>query len=443
LRYSIRAAIIVAYSRVYGPIVAAWLSSIIGGAFIGLWWPFLVLGCMLIAFGWWVYSAPEEILQSLRGWYRSNREYRWTWGRVMRRIYRMWFIPTPILLHTHSTSYKRKTAVDKLLVRMPIGAAPHDLLDDTGLRLSWAWRAEGTTRILDPQPKKRTVELWNLINDPLIDPVPPFTPTKDLLPKHIDCALQEDGLPWQAKIRGGAAHTLVVGISGSGKGSVFGAFMTGLQTGIQARTVEAWGIDPQASEFGMWRHRFARLVYTAEDAADLLEELVGIMRKRTRKLFGIARQHHPTEGDPFYFMAIDEILDLFDKTERKTYRRIEVALGRLLRMGRKASILIFAMSQRAELDILGPCRKDFVTFIALEQNLETDVDMVLGRGALAAGAHAHLIKQPGEAYVAGRKGIIRVRFPETTDDHIAELEPAPGELPPAPGDDELVDMGFA
>ena len=440
LRYVGRAAIIIIYSRIYSATAAAVLSAWIGAPLI--WWPWFVLGIMIIAFGYWLVRQPEEISQSLRGWRRSCREYRLTWGRAMRRSgIANWYVPTPILLHTWSTGY-----VDKLRVRIPLGLTPQHFEGDYAETLRWGWRAQ-STRLYDPQPKRRTVELWNLITDPLVDPVAPFLPTVEPLPKHIDAALQEDGLPWQAKIRGGAASVFVCGISGSGKGSVVGAYLDGLHEGIQASTVEAWGIDPQASELGMWRHLFAKLVYTQTDAADMLEELCSIMDRRTRRMFGVARQHHPAPGDPFYLMVIDEGLDLLDKTDRKTFRRLDTALGRLLRQGRKASIMVMFLSQRAELAIVER-RKEFPISVALEHKTDIDVDMVLGKGALAAGARAHEIIEPGIAYVATDKGIVRVRFPHITDDHITDLDPAPGNedpanLPPAPGDDELVDMGFA
>jgi hypothetical protein len=56
--------------------------------------------------------------------------------------------------------------------------------------------------------------------------------------------------------------------------------------------------------------------------------------------------------------------------------------------------------------------------------------MVLGRGALKAGADAHAIDTPGVAYVATDLGIMRVRFPYLSDDYIRELPPAPGNEDP-------------
>jgi S-DNA-T family DNA segregation ATPase FtsK/SpoIIIE len=432
-----RALVVIAHNPRYATVAGLAALAVIGNTLLGLWAPMATLGLAVILLGLWINYRPAGVQQALRGWYRSNREYRWTWGRTVRRCNAAKYdVPLPLLLTTRSTPY-----VDKLRVKVPTGLDPTAFQDYRGDLLRWGWHAQ-SVRVFNPQPKHKTVELWNLIKDPLVEPVKPFPPSPDPLPKFINAAMQEDGLPWEAKIRGGAAHVYVCGISGSGKGSVVGAYLTGLQTGIQQKTIEAWGIDPQGSELGMWVHLFAKLVYTQKDAADMLEELVGIMHKRTRKLFGLSRQHHPTPGDPFYFVPIDEALDLLDKSDRKTYLRIDSALRKLLRMGRKASILVMFVAQRAELDIVGPLRKDFQIFIALEQNLETDVDMVLGRGAYAAGVKAHEFNLPGEAAVAGRTGIVRVRFPESDDDHIRAQPPAPGNedpenLPPPPGGPKL------
>lgn len=421
-----RAGQIIAHNPRYLTVMALLLLTAILQPSIGPWSLVLAVGIGIIALGLWVVYRPHSVKQAAYGWYRSNRRYRWTWNRTLRRCHAAQLdVPVPLLLRVRSTTQHRLPIVDKLRVKIPTGLDPTTFQDYRGELLQWGWRGL-STRVYNPNSASHTVELWNLINDPLIEPVQPYPQPTEPLPKEgLALAKIEDGEPWHLKLRGGAANCFVCGVSGAGKGSVIGSLLEKLQLGIDQKLVEVWGIDPQASELGMWRHLFAKLVYTQQDAADMLEALVAIMDERTHSMFGITRQHTPSTKERFIVLVADEGLDLLDKTDRPTYRRIMVALGRLLRQDRKASIMVMFLAQRAELDIV-EFRKDFNQFIALKLATENDVNMVLGRGALQSGAKAHEITQPGVAYVASEEGIVRVRFPYLTDDHIRDLPPAPG-----------------
>jgi DNA segregation ATPase FtsK/SpoIIIE, S-DNA-T family len=443
LRYLFRGFTIATHNPRYAAAAAFTVLALAGNAYVGVWAAFVALGLGCLAAGVWAAYRPTEARQAILGTIRSIRKYRWglttrynTWGATMRRCDTTKpDVPFPLLLTTRSTPY-----VDKLRVKIPTGLDPTAFQDYRGDLLRWAWGAQ-SVRVFNPIPKHQTVELWNIIRDPLIEPLPPFPKPAEALPKTgWALALVEDGEPWMLNIRDGAAHLFVCGISGAGKGSVIGALLDQAETGIEDKTVEVWGVDPQASELGMWEHRFARLKLTQGDAADMLEELVAIMNKRTRTMFKVARQHHPKPEDPFYLLILDEGLDLLDKTDRQLYRRIDHALRQLLRKGRKASIMVAFFSQRAELDIV-EIRKDFPNSIALKLKQEVDVDMVLGRGALKAGADAHAIDTPGVAYVASDLGIMRVRFPYLSDDYIRELPEVEDRQPAQLPDDN--DMGFA
>jgi hypothetical protein len=408
---------------------AAGLSGLaILGHTVGAWTAWIVLALAVTATAAWIIRSPENVKQSLRGWRQSNRKYRWTWGRTLRRCNASKpDVPLPLLLTTRSTRY-----VDKLRVKVPTGLDPTVFQDFRGDLLKWAWRAQ-STRVFNPQTKRHTVELWNLIDDPLTETVPPLPQPGEILPEQgLQMALVEDGEWWRLKIRGNqAAHVGVFGISGSGKGSYIATLLDRQSSAIQAKVAEAWGIDTQASELGMSRQLFKRLVFTRADAADMLEELVGIMDKRTRTMFGITRQHNPKPGEPFIELIIDEGLDLLDKTDRSLYNRTIKALLELLRKSRKASMRVSFVSQRVEIEILGALAKEFQIHIAFQLARETDVDMILGRGALASGARAHELELPGMCLIGSERGILRARFPGSTDQHIQALPPAPGNEDPA------------
>jgi S-DNA-T family DNA segregation ATPase FtsK/SpoIIIE len=424
------------YNPTYRIAGALSLAALFAYATAGVWAAAAVFGLALDMVGLWMTLRPVSFQQSLLGWRRSVHRYRFSWAKTLRRCdATKRDSPYPLLVSTHSTPF-----VDKLRVKVPTGLSPETFQDYRGDLLKWAWRAE-SVRVFNPQTKSKTVELWNIIADPLIEPVQPFAKPTEALPKDgWKLALVEDGEPWLLNIRGGAAHLFVCGISGAGKGSVIGSLLDQAQTGIEDKTVRVLGVDPQASELGMWRHLFHQLVFTQAAAADLLEAEVARMDTRTRKMFGISRQHQPKPGDEFDLVIIDEGLDLLDKTDRQLYRRIDRALRALLRKGRKASIMVVFLSQRAELDMV-EIRKDFPNSIALKLKQEADVDMVLGRGALKAGADAHAINSVGVGYVATDIGIMRVRFPYLSNDYIRELPPAPDTEPAELPDED--NFGFA
>lgn len=425
---------VVLHNPRYAFLAALGLLAAVGYGSLGALAPAAALALAAAGFVMWVVFRPTEVRQALWGWWRSNRRYRWRWGRTMRRCDAAKMdVPLPLLISTRSTAY-----VDKLRVHVPTGLDPSAFQDYRADLLKWGWRGI-STRVFNPEPKHQTVELWNLIKDPLIDVVPPMPRPVELLPREgYQMARIEDGEPWSLKIKGGPANTFVCGVTGSGKGSFIGSLLDQLHADIEAGTVEMWGIDPQASELGMWRHLFKKLVYSQAEAAVMLEELIAVMDRRTRSMFGIARQHQPRVGDPIYVLVVDEGLDLLDKTDRVLYRRITIALSALLRKDRKASIAVVFLAQRAELEFV-EFRKLFSWFVALKQATEMDVDLVLGRGALAAGARPHEFDLPGLVYVASDHGIMRGRLPYYSDDYIRDLGPAPGNekpenLPPPPGD---------
>jgi S-DNA-T family DNA segregation ATPase FtsK/SpoIIIE len=399
-----------------------------GLTIVSIWSAWTALGLGLALTAAWIIHSPENVRQSARGWRQSNRRYRWTWGRTLRRCNAAKpDIPLPLLLSTRSTQY-----VDKLRVKVPTGLDPTVFQDYRGELLQWAWRTQ-STRVFNPQTRHHTLEVWNVIEDPLLETIPPLPQPADILPKQgLQTAMIEDGEWWRLKLRGDqAAHVGVFGISGSGKGSYTTTLLDRQHSGILAGMVQAWGIDTQASELGMSRHVFKRLAFTRREAAAMLEELVAIMDRRTRSMFGITRQHNPTPAEPYIELVIDEGLDLLDKTDRALYKRIFKALLELLRKARKASIRVSFISQRVEIEILGALAKEFQIRIAFQLARETDVDMILGRGALASGARAHEIPLPGICYIGSERGILRARFPGSTDHHIQALPPAPGNENPA------------
>ncbi len=110
--------------------------------------------------------------------------------------------------------------------------------------------------------------------------------------------------------------------------------------------------------------------------------------------------------------------------DKKVRDRINHVMPEILTKGRAIGVYVVAALQDPRKEILG-YRNLFGTRIALALNEESEVDMVLGDGAVKRGAAAHQIPAslPGVAYVMtdDRAQPTRIRFPYHDDDQIRAM----------------------
>ena len=249
----------------------------------------------------------------------------------------------------------------------------------------------------------------------------------------LPIARREDGTPytWSAI----SNHTLVIGYTGSGKGSVIWAAVRELLPYIHEGTVELWGVDPKGgTELGIGRELFTRLVGKTDqrdqDATLLLEELVTEMRERTGRLYDeYKRKFTPTVAEPFKLLIFDEALMLgtFDREWRD---RATTAFAELVSQGRAAGVGVMMLAQVAQKSVLlGPLRDLIPTRICLRVPTAMQTTMCLGDGAVTlAGARSHEIpddkQHQGVGYVIDEDTAgmaVKVRFDFTTDDLIRDM----------------------
>ncbi len=143
----------------------------------------------------------------------------------------------------------------------------------------------------------------------------------------------EDGSQWRLPV---GPHTLVAGMSGAGKGSVFWSFAFGLAPGVRAGTVQLHGVDLKGGmEMLMGADLFTSRATDAAEAVGLLERLVGLMRARTRAYAGRVRSHLATAEEPLHVVMVDELAALTAYCpERDLQRRAEMAINLLCSQGR-------------------------------------------------------------------------------------------------------------
>lgn len=382
----------------------------------------------------WPGSFTRLVAWRLRGWWRSMRVYRFGWQPAMVttglavRVDGEQYLPR--LLGVHSTA-----TVDRVYVRM----LPGQVLDDwssVAPRLAQTFDAREcrvrTTRF------RQQLELWFLVEDPLNEPVSPdLTGSRERSSEAPDLvalpvARREDGLTYRLRLLG--SHLLVVGATGSGKGSVIWSLLHAAGPLIRDGVVSVWCIDPKGGmELALGRRLFARFVYGDPDHgndfeaefAEVLEDAVAVMRRRQAALRGVTRLHTPTVSEPLVLVVVDELASLTAYvSDRDAKRRIGSALSLLLSQGRAVGVSVVGAVQDPRKEVIS-VRDLFPTRVALRLSEADHVGLVLGQGARDRGARCDQIPEslPGVGYVAidGVAEPIRVRFAHVTDEHIATM----------------------
>ncbi len=399
--------------------------------------PLLALLLVLVAvLATWRRLAPESyrvrVSWRLRALRRRLGVYRYSWQPAM--------VTTGLAVRVDADEYLPKMLsvrstghVDRVRVRMLPGQVQEDW-STMGPRLAQTFGAQECR--VRSTGHRQELELWFLVSDPLTDPIRPLAveASKDGLPDlaSLPVALGEDGTPYRLKLLG--THLLVVGATGAGKGSVVWSTLNALGPAIRDGLVVVWCLDPKGGmELAPGRGLFARFVYGDPDEgtdyeaefARVLEDAVGVMRRRQSVLRGVTRLHEPTVSEPLLLVVVDEMASLTAYvTDRDAKRRIASALSLLLSQGRAVGVSVVGAVQDPRKEIL-TVRDLFPTRIALRLSEPEHVGLVLGQGARDRGARCDQIPEslPGVGYVGldGRSEVLRVRFGHVTDDDIAHL----------------------
>lgn len=221
-------------------------------------------------------------------------------------------------------------------------------------------------------------------------------------------------------------HTLVIGLTGSGKGSIMASYIDGLSQLREDGLVQFWGIDLKGGiELSMYGSLFdCHHAYTLDEAIALLQELSVECDHRMDSMRGHARELPPKSEHPRIILLIDEAAELHDKTDRKKNEQVTRLLDSILRRGRALGIVVMALSQDPRVDSI-PLRARFPQRVALRLNSEEEAAMLLGKEAIARGATPWLISpdQQGSGFVWNRDAgsVEYFRAPWYSDDDLLEL----------------------
>lgn len=258
---------------------------------------------------------------------------------------------------------------------------------------------------------------------------------------RMPLAVTEDGGVWAVK----PMHTLIVGVTGSGKSSPLNMITAQLSDAVLAGTATIDAIDPKAN--GDLRTKWGRSgIYRscgegADDYVRTIREFWESMESFSTDTGKLTKDDLNDDSDvlevsdfkastttPLRVLMIDELPSMINdiKHHPEGKRAIEL-LNQILRKGRSLGHIIIAASQTLEkADLEGVDRMSFVWKVALRLDSTYQSDYILGSGASAAGFDSKDIPNSpgfiGVALVRGEAGDpVKVRFPFFPNTQIMDI----------------------
>lgn len=401
--------------------------------------PLLVAGGVVLSLALWSRTGPKSYGRLIAGpWWRSltHRRVRRSWPTLMdscglgrRNPSAKDGQPRVVVPALRSLRWR-----DGQLIATP-GLLVGQTVDDIESAADRLRVAVGATRCrITANPAFTGCQVAWMFGDPLAAPFPATLPPRDTVDlEAVTLGRTEDGTVWRLPLR---VSTLCAGSSGSGKASLLWRLVLALGPAIRTGLVEVHGVDLKGGmELAMGRALFTRYATSPEEAVVLLEDTATDLRARAQRIAGQVRTHTPTICDPLVLVVVDELAALVAYvTDRDLLRRAEAALSVVLSQGRAPGFYVYGFVQDPRKETV-KMRHLFTQSVALRLRDREEVAMVLGDGALQAGAWCHKIPHttPGVGYAVGEDGRpVRVRAGHITDQLIreaAQLFPAPRQTP--------------
>lgn len=282
------------------------------------------------------------------------------------------------------TTYYLKLAADVPIVK--ILKAEEDLALAVGVPSVLISRTGAQIAIAIPNKEKSIVSydlcLHNLMQDS----------SKNL---PILLGVSTNGIPTTIELTE-SPHILIAGSTGGGKSVLLSAIISGLATAKSACELKLMLVDTKQLDLTL----FADLPHTVEVADTvekvhiLFDRLMTIVRQRTEKMKGIARNLHEynqkiesSKKLPYYVCIIDELADVLgaDAELRRNFEwefasstKLSKKLQQLTQICRASGIHIICATQRPSVEIItGDIKANFTTRIALRLPSGADSRTVL------------------------------------------------------------------
>lgn len=194
-------------------------------------------------------------------------------------------------------------------------------------------------------------------------------------------------------------HVLIAGSTGGGKSVLLSSIIGALAVCSTPQKVRMILVDTKKLDLPLFQN-LPHVIDNIENVEEFqrgMDRLMNIVRKRTDKIKGIAR--NITEYNalvqsrdrlPYFVMFIDELADLIDedsiraKTDedfKSKYPRVQVRIKSLIQICRAVGVHIIAATQRSSVKIInGDIKANFPTRIALRLPTRADSATILTGG---------------------------------------------------------------
>ncbi len=193
-------------------------------------------------------------------------------------------------------------------------------------------------------------------------------------------------------------HILVAGSTGGGKSVLLGSIIGGLVCSKPPEEMRLILVDTKQLDLPLFKDlpHVTDNIETTQQFHDSFNKLMSIVRKRTEKMKGVAR--NVTEYNelnlgprlPYYVVIIDELADLIDEdsalAKAKTepycnYPRITARIKSLVQICRAAGVHIICATQRSSVKVIsGDIKANMPTRIALRLPSRADSTTILNTG---------------------------------------------------------------
>jgi S-DNA-T family DNA segregation ATPase FtsK/SpoIIIE len=252
--------------------------------------------------------------------------------------------------------------------------------------------------------------------DPHAGAIPWPGPTSRSLADPIELGVFEDTTTVRVPLL--RRHALIGGTTDSGKSGVLNVILGNL---VACPDVVLWGIDLKGGmELRPWAPCLGRLATTPDEATKMLADAVAVLDARAHAAsHDNTRVWEPTPDAPALVIVIDEYAELADTAPAAVGHAESVA-----RRGRAVAVDLLAATQRPTQKAMGggALRSQMSVRVCLRVRERRDVDLILDRGMLSGGWHAHTLDAPGKFYVLadGHNQPRRARAYLVTDDQVRE-----------------------
>ncbi|KQT72009.1 FtsK/SpoIIIE domain-containing protein [Microbacterium sp. Leaf436] len=199
-------------------------------------------------------------------------------------------------------------------------------------------------------------------------------------------------------------HTLILGTSGSGKGSPIQATIYQLAPFVKQGLAQIYAVDPKRAEFALY-NRFPsslikRVTLGSKDDdmrahADTISELLDIIDQRTLNAelsitegeVEDGRDYAITKNNPLIMLIIDEFPSLFQGFKKlgKDGAKPLAELEQVISMGRFVGVYVMLATQRSEKDIIDAVAPNITRYFLLRQPSPYFNQKFLGDDAAANG----------------------------------------------------------